>query len=60
MGIRYCKRINYGDGLGLNVSRSGVSPIIRTNSASLPFIVHLEHWIIFEFVTESIISRCIN
>ena len=35
MGIRYYKRINYGDGLGLNVSKSGVSPSIRTNSGSV-------------------------
>jgi hypothetical protein len=34
MGIRYYRRVNYGDGLGLNISKSGVSPSIRTNLGS--------------------------
>jgi len=34
MGLRYSKRINYGNGLGLNVSKSGISPSVRTNWGS--------------------------
>jgi hypothetical protein len=34
MGFRFYKRVNYGDGLGLNISRSGISPSIRTSLGS--------------------------
>ena len=34
MGLRFYKRVNYGDGLGLNVSKSGISPSIRTSLGS--------------------------
>ena len=34
MGFRFYKRVNYGDGLGLNVSKSGISPSIRTSLGS--------------------------
>ncbi|MCX7987042.1 MAG: DUF4236 domain-containing protein [Bacteroidales bacterium] len=30
MGFRYYRRINLGNGFGLNVSKSGISPSIRT------------------------------
>jgi hypothetical protein len=30
MGFRFQKRINLGGGLGLNVSKSGISPSLRT------------------------------
>jgi hypothetical protein len=35
MGIRYYNRINLGRGLGINVSKSGLSPSIRTNIGSI-------------------------
>jgi hypothetical protein len=35
MGIRYQKRINLGKGGGLNVSKSGVSPSLRTKYGSI-------------------------
>ena len=34
MGLRFYKRVNYGDGVGLNVSKSGISPSIRTGLGS--------------------------
>ena len=34
MGFRFYKRVNYGDGVGLNVSKSGLSPSIRTSLGS--------------------------
>ncbi len=34
MGFRYYKRVNYGNGLGLNLSKSGVSPSMRTKWGS--------------------------
>jgi len=34
MGLRFYKRVNYGDGVGLNVSKSGISPSIRTSLGS--------------------------
>ena len=34
MGFRFYKRVNYGDGVGLNVSKSGISPSIRTSLGS--------------------------
>ncbi|MCI9847003.1 DUF4236 domain-containing protein [Flavobacterium pectinovorum] len=30
MGFRFQKRINLGAGLGLNISKSGISPSLRT------------------------------
>ena len=30
MGFRFQKRINLGGGLGLNISKSGISPSLRT------------------------------
>ncbi len=35
MGFRFYKRVNLGNGLGLNLSKSGVSPSIRTSSGSI-------------------------
>ena len=35
MGLRYQKRINLGKGFGLNISKSGVSPSLRTKRGSL-------------------------
>lgn len=35
MGIRYQKRINLGKGLGLNISKSGISPSYRNKSGSV-------------------------
>ena len=34
MGLRFYKRVNYGEGVGLNVSKSGISPSIRTSLGS--------------------------
>ena len=34
MGLRFSKRINLGNGVGLNVSKSGISPSIRTGIGS--------------------------
>ena len=34
MGLRFYKRVNYGDGVGLNVSKSGISPSVRTGLGS--------------------------
>ena|SRR5579872_368356 len=35
MGFKYQKRVNLGKGVGLNVSKSGVSPSIRTQYGSI-------------------------
>jgi hypothetical protein len=35
MGFRFQKRINLGKGFGLNISKSGVSPSLRTKSGSI-------------------------
>ncbi|WP_409187172.1 DUF4236 domain-containing protein [Antarcticibacterium sp. 1MA-6-2] len=35
MGFRFQKRINLGKGLGLNISKSGISPSIRTKVGSI-------------------------
>ncbi|MGC8823806.1 MAG: DUF4236 domain-containing protein [Bacteroidales bacterium] len=35
MGIRYYRRINLGKGLGLNISKSGLSPSFRTQWGTL-------------------------
>jgi len=35
MGIRYQKRVNLGKGVGLNVSKSGVSASVRTKYGSI-------------------------
>lgn len=34
MGFRFNKRINLGKGLGFNVSKSGISPSVRTKIGS--------------------------
>jgi hypothetical protein len=34
MGLRFYKRVNYRDGVGLNVSKSGLSPSARTGLGS--------------------------
>lgn len=34
MGLRYSKRVNFGNGLGLNISKSGISPSFRTKWGS--------------------------
>lgn len=35
MGFRYQKRVKLGKGVGLNVSKSGVSPSLRTKYGSI-------------------------
>jgi len=35
MGFRFQKRINLGKGLGLNISKSGISPSLRTKSGTV-------------------------
>ncbi len=35
MGFRYYRRVNLGKGLGLNLSKSGVSPSVRTKWGSV-------------------------
>ena len=35
MGFRFSKRINLGGGLGLNVSKSGISSSLRTKVGSI-------------------------
>lgn len=35
MGFRFTKRINLGGGLGLNVSKSGISPSLRTKGGTI-------------------------
>ncbi len=35
MGFRFYKRVNLGKGLGLNISKSGITPSIRTKRGSI-------------------------
>lgn len=35
MGIRFQKRINLGKGFGINISKSGITPSLRTKSGSI-------------------------
>lgn len=35
MGFRFQKRINLGGGVGLNVSKSGISPSLRTKYGTI-------------------------
>ncbi len=35
MGFRFQKRINLGKGFGFNISKSGISPSLRTKSGSI-------------------------
>jgi hypothetical protein len=35
MGFRFSKRINLGGGLGLNVSKSGISPSLTTKGGTI-------------------------
>ncbi|WP_083834424.1 DUF4236 domain-containing protein [Aequorivita sublithincola] len=35
MGFRYQKRINLGKGLGINISKSGISPSYRSKRGTL-------------------------
>lgn len=35
MGFRFQKKINLGKGFGLNISKSGISPSVRTKSGSI-------------------------
>lgn len=35
MGIRFSKRVNLGKGLGFNISKSGITPSLRTKSGSI-------------------------
>lgn len=35
MGLRFRKRVNLGGGLGLNISKSGISPSIRTKAGTI-------------------------
>lgn len=35
MGFRFQKRINLGKGLGLNISKSGISPSLRAKGGSI-------------------------
>lgn len=35
MSFRFSKRINLGKGLGVNISKSGITPSMRTKSGSL-------------------------
>ena len=35
MGFRYQRRVNLGSGAGLNISKSGVSPSVRTRFGSV-------------------------
>lgn len=34
MGFRFSKRINLGKGFGINISKSGISPSVRTKLGS--------------------------
>ena len=34
MGFRFSKRINLGKGLGLNISKTGITPSVRTKLGS--------------------------
>jgi hypothetical protein len=35
MGLSFRKRVNLGGGLGLNISKSGISPSIRTKAGTI-------------------------
>ncbi|MFV5686445.1 hypothetical protein ACM55I_13480 [Flavobacterium sp. GB2R13] len=35
MGFRFSKRVNLGGGLGLNISKSGIYPSVRTKSGTI-------------------------
>jgi hypothetical protein len=35
MGFRFQKRINLGGGLGFNISKSGISPSLRTSKGTI-------------------------
>ena len=35
MGIRFQKRINLGKGFGINISKSGITPTLRTKLGSI-------------------------
>lgn len=35
MGFRFQKRINLGGGLGFNISKSGISPSLRTKAGTI-------------------------
>jgi hypothetical protein len=35
MGLSFKKRVNLGGGLGLNISKSGISPSIRTKAGTI-------------------------
>lgn len=35
MGFRFSKRINLGGGLGLNISKSGIYPSLRTKGGTI-------------------------
>ncbi len=35
MGLRFSKRVNLGKGLGFNISKSGITPSLRTKSGSV-------------------------
>jgi hypothetical protein len=35
MGLGFRKRVNLGGGLGLNISKSGISPRIRTKAGTI-------------------------
>jgi hypothetical protein len=35
MGLGFRKRVNLGGGLGLNISKSGISPSIRTKAGTI-------------------------
>ncbi len=37
MGLRYQKRVNIGDGVGLNISKSSISPSYRNKYGSVGF-----------------------
>lgn len=35
MGLRFSKRVSLGKGLGFNISKSGITPSLRTKSGSV-------------------------
>jgi hypothetical protein len=35
MGLSFRKRVNLGGGLGLNISKSGISPSVRTKGGTI-------------------------
>lgn len=37
MGLSFRKRVNLGGDLGLNISKSGISPSIRTKAGSISY-----------------------